>query len=287
MIPPATQLVRTHTLTTAQLAETEALRRVCNQAEGITLKLNLPSPWCSLPECSFLCYAGDTLVGYFGIEGGPGSIEVCGMVAPAWRQRGIGRLLLSAALEAARSSGVQNTLLICEDASRSGQRMVTASHYALDFREHHMEAHAQRHKPARGMKLIVRLAEPADINAIAAITAAAFGDPVDRVRASLSVEMSDTQSAYYVGMVGRTPVSSLKVYFSAGRAGIYAFGVDPAQRRMGYGRETLLQVMNLAERRGHETCYLEVESENAPAQALYTSVGFRTTTTYGYYRIPL
>jgi ribosomal protein S18 acetylase RimI-like enzyme len=255
MIPHATQLVRAHTLTTAQLAETEALRRVCNQAEGITLKLNLPSPWCSLPECSFLCYAGDTLVGYCGLEGGPSSIEVCGMVAPAWRQRGIGKLLLSAALEAARASGVQAALLICEDASRSGQRVVAAAHYALDFREHHMEARAQRYKPARALKLKLRAAEPADINAIAAITAAAFGDPVDRVRASLSMEMSDTQSAYFVGM--------------------------------GYGRETLLQIMNLAERRGQETCYLEVESENAAALALYTSVGFRTTTTYGYYRIPL
>jgi ribosomal protein S18 acetylase RimI-like enzyme len=36
---------------------------------------------------------------------------------------------------------------------------------------------------------------------------------------------------------------------------------------------------------GHSRIWLEVDSDNAPALALYRALGFTPTTTYGYYAV--
>jgi ribosomal protein S18 acetylase RimI-like enzyme len=51
--------------------------------------------------------------------------------------------------------------------------------------------------------------------------------------------------------------------------------VDPRHRGSGLGRSLVHAVLNIAKRRGFHSCRLEVAASNAPAHAMYLSMGFR------------
>ncbi|HEU0027737.1 MAG TPA: GNAT family N-acetyltransferase, partial [Ktedonobacterales bacterium] len=78
-------------LTPAESAEVRALKRVCDTAAGLDLKLG----WGGLSDAAtvFLAWAGDQLVGYCSLDGDGVVAEICGMVAPDWRRRGLGMRL--------------------------------------------------------------------------------------------------------------------------------------------------------------------------------------------------
>jgi ribosomal protein S18 acetylase RimI-like enzyme len=90
---------------------------------------------------------------------------------------------------------------------------------------------------------------------------------------------------FYLAEVEGRPVSSLKLYQEGDRAWIYAFGVLPEYRRRGIAWQTLALLVN--ELQGEEITRigLEVETNNAPAIALYLACGFSPITTYHYYRM--
>jgi ribosomal protein S18 acetylase RimI-like enzyme len=273
----------------------EVLRACCNAHEGLDLKLDLaaldPADGHLRAPSQFLAYVGEQLVGYCSLDQG-GDIEVCGMVHPAQRQRGVGHRLLDVARHECRRRGASYVLLICEDASASGRAFVSALGLARTFAEHRMEcdvsalAAAPSEQSLDG-RLSISRAGPADLDAVAAVQAAAFGDGVGEVRQLIAQDLREPNVHYYVAHLGEFPVGSLKVYTIPPRAGIYAFGVAPAYRRRGIGRQILLQVIARLGAEGYVHIWLEVDTDNVPAQALYRSAGLRVTTTYGYYRLDL
>lgn len=61
-------------------------------------------------------------------------------------------------------------------------------------------------------------------------------------------------------------------------ATLFNIAVDPAYQRRGLGRELLERVIDDVEKRGVATLWLEVRASNAPAIALYESLGFNEAT---------
>ncbi|RME99584.1 MAG: GNAT family N-acetyltransferase [Chloroflexi bacterium] len=64
--------------------------------------------------------------------------------------------------------------------------------------------------------------------------------------------------------------------------GLFDIVTDPAQRRRGFGRELVLQLLHWARQRGAEHAYLQVVAQNAPAIGLYSGLGFREIYQYWY-----
>ncbi len=64
-------------------------------------------------------------------------------------------------------------------------------------------------------------------------------------------------------------------------AGIFAMRTVPRLRRRGLGRRVLLRLARWAAEEGAQRLYLQVEDDNAPALALYRSLGFARV--YGYH----
>lgn len=280
-------LVAASALSEDELREARTLADRCNQLEGLTLKLNLSPGDSGLPTSRFLFFAHGALVGYAALEGGGMEAELCGMVDPAHRRRGIGRILLQAARDACKRDLIGRLLLICEEKSRSGQAFVRALGVPRDFSELHMEADAQPLPKRASTRLRMRQAAPGDLDQLARVIVAAFGGIEERVRRRVASELEEPGARFYVGELKHHVVAALKVYPDEGRAGIYAFGVLPEYRGQGYGRELLRWTMERMRVDGYPRIYLEVDLDNEPAKALYRSCGFVETTIYEYYDVPL
>ena len=61
----------------------------------------------------------------------------------------------------------------------------------------------------------------------------------------------------------------------AGEAELLTLAVDPAARRKGTGRSLTQEFAVAARARGAEHLFLEVASDNLPAQALYAALGWQ------------
>lgn len=75
--------------------------------------------------------------------------------------------------------------------------------------------------------------------------------------------------------VGRVAIDT-----RSGYAGIAALATAEQARRRGLARIVLRDLLAFAAENGAENTYLEVEEENAPALALYTSLGYATAHRY-------
>ncbi len=277
-------------LTAAEVAEVCALRDYCNAYEGLDLKLTLSaSSDGSLEHVSaFLYYSDGVLVGYCALDGvGSEEVELCGMVRPELRRRGIGRSLLAAATATAKRQGAARLLIICEAASRSGQGFAATTGAPYRFAEHHMELERLRAKPPTEPHLALAPAGAEDIAVLARIIARAFGSAEDGTRERIAQDIQSASERYSLARLASEPVGALKVSYAGDRAGIYAFGVLPEYRGRGVGRQMLTAIIETLQAEGYTRIGLEVESENAPALALYRSCGFRETTTYQYFALDL
>jgi ribosomal protein S18 acetylase RimI-like enzyme len=280
-------LVAANQLDADQQRAALALADTCNQLEGLTLKLNVSRDAEGMPANKWLYYDHGELVGYVALDGGPPEVELCGMVAPTHRRKGIGRALLGAVTDACRRASVYRLLLICEDASRSGQGFVRAIDAMHSFSELHMEMDAPPPDGGARSDVLVREVAPGDYDALAEVLVSAFGGSYDRTRARIEAEAGEQDGRYLVGEVNGRLVGGLKLYEHEGRAGVYAFGVSQEERGKGYGRAILWETMEIARANGYPRMYLEVDDDNTVARRLYESSGFQTTTTYGYYVAPL
>src|SRR5262249_4387584 len=220
----------------SELDQVASLRLRCSEYEGLDLKLGVaplePVDGHLQAPSQFLAYSGDQLAGYCSLDHG-GDIEICGMVHPAQRRRGIGRALLDAALTQCRRRGASHVLLICEEASASGHAFISTLGVSRAFAEYRMEREVSPPPLATGdqpveERLRITRAGPDDLDAIAAVQSAAFGDRSHDVRQLIAQDQREPDVSYYIARLGEIPVGSLKAYTIPPRAGIYAFGVVPA-----------------------------------------------------------
>jgi ribosomal protein S18 acetylase RimI-like enzyme len=279
-------LVATSALSDAELRDVRRLAVLCNAHEGLSLKLNLAPAAPGASPTKFLYYADGVLVGYAALFPASIEAELCGMVHPQYRRRGIGRELLEAAVAACQRDALVHLLLVVEDASRSGQGFVHAIGGLRDFAELHLEMESRAVKAPKRSRLAIREADIRDAQGIARVVASAFGGDVERVTSRVVGELQERGARHYAGELNGQVIATLKVYLSSESAGIYAFGVLPEYRDAGYGREMLTGVIQQMRAEGRGRVYLEVDIDNDRARHLYRSVGFAEVTTYVYYTVP-
>lgn len=270
-------------LAPSESAQARALKRVCDAADGLDLKVT----WGGLSDVPrvFMAHAGAELVGYCSLDGDGTAAELCGMVAPAWRRRGLGLRLFEAARLNFRDGGGEQLYMICEDASAAGRAFVDALSLRRASAEYRMELRAARLEPDDGALEIRELnaGDLAEIAAYARITAAAFERSLEQTLRHATADLGQPNERLYLALVAGEPLGAFKLYREDETAGIYGFAVDSSRQRQGWGRRMLARACALALAQGATRVTLEVDTDNERAIALYTSSGFVTITTYGYY----
>jgi ribosomal-protein-alanine N-acetyltransferase len=119
----------------------------------------------------------------------------------------------------------------------------------------------------------MRRATHADVSAVAALEAVAFGDPwsPDAFRSlvhnpAVHFVVAHTVEGAFAGY--------LVAWFAADQAEIANVAVAPALRGRGVGAQLLDRALAEGERRGTVSCFLEVRESNHAAQRLYASRAF-------------
>jgi len=80
------------------------------------------------------------------------------------------------------------------------------------------------------------------------------------------------------------PVAICRLAVDEGWVGVTAVEVDPAHRRRGFATHLLAGAVEWAAARGARGVHLQVDSDNAPALAVYEKLGFRRHHHYRYFR---
>lgn len=290
--PPAGELVALSQLSPGQLDSLSRLEAACLAADGGRLKLE----WASLRrrppgQTSDFCYLVDgELVGFVGLyQWRPIALELCGMVHPSWRRRGIGSLLYEAAAAEIRERRPASVLLIVDRHSLSGQAFAHSLGGELSHSEHRMRQSLEPEARSDRRVVRVRRALAADARFLVECLAAAFNEEVQRADLEDAAGLARILDGSFViedPTVGEQ-VGVMRVEREGGVASIYGFAVLPERQGKGYGRAALLNVSHQLRRSGVGVISLEVLSDNDGALHLYESCGFEVIGTEDYFSLPL
>ena len=113
-----------------------------------------------------------------------------------------------------------------------------------------------------------------DVQSVLEIERLSFSSPWPAY--AFEQELSANRMAHYiVARRGDAVVGFAGIWLMVDDAHITTFGVHPDHRRQGVGRRLLLRLAELSQELGSARITLEVRVSNLPAQALYSSFGFR------------
>ena len=165
--------------------------------------------------------------------------EVCLLVHPDHRRRGVGRRLLGRTTAVCRRRGAAELLLTVDARSAGGTAFAEAVGARYRFSEYRLEL--ARVPEARPWPAPVRLrpATPADAAAVAHVGAAAFGEPDEAARArDVGAGMREPHHRYTLAELDGRPIGTIRVSAYAGTVYLTAFGVLPELQGHGFGRRS-------------------------------------------------
>lgn len=281
-------LVKSLGLTQDALADIERLATLCNKHDKSDLRLN----WKTLrsrPQNEvndFLYYENDILVGYIALFSfNPREAETSGMVHPGYRRKGIFTRLFKAAEEECQQRGIPQLLLIVGHTYKAGQAFAKALGARTHHSEHKMELKEPRLPAKFDGRLHFRPAKLEDAAVLAHITEVSFDMSEGEVDWYSEQALQDPLHRYYVALLDDVYIGKIDVSLSEHEAFILGFGVLPAYRGRGYGRQILAKTVQEILALGQRRVILEVATDNKRALSLYQSCGFRETASYDYYSL--
>ena len=212
----------------------------------------------------FQAWEGGRLVGSLTLFAPLGhTAEVSAFVPTEHRRRGIFSALLAEAETACWDYGAKRLLFVCGGESGDGQAVAAHWGLALDHSEYVLVCKGPRPEGRKDPAL--RLAGPRDLEQVAALTGAAFGDTPAEALSLAENTLSD-------------PARQCWGLWEEGRL-IAAAGVGPAAE--GLGRRLMAGLLGVLPR--DRALVVEVDSGNLPARALYAAFGFRETRRQDYF----
>lgn len=289
---PAGELLPVPQLTSAEFDALARLEAACHEVDGGRLKLEWPALRSRPPGATsdFLWIAGGELLGFLGIyQWRPIELELCGMVHPGWRRRGIGAALYEAVSAEVARRAPARAMLIVDRALEHGRRFAVARGGELDHSEHRMQQRRQPEERVTSRRVFVRPAVSGDARFISECLAAAFDEeavPFDESDSTAASRLVEATTVIVDGSSGER-VGVLRVERDGGVASIYGFAVLPERQGRGYGRTALTRVTEELHRSGVGVVSLEVLSNNDSALHLYETCGFDSIGTEDYYAMPV
>jgi ribosomal protein S18 acetylase RimI-like enzyme len=284
-------LVRKRTLSPEDLQEIAALAELCQQHDGIMVRLNwemLRARTGHLPN-DFFYYEDGNLLGYLALYSfSPYEAELTGMVHPERRRQGIFYTLFRLANQELKHRRVPQILLFFDRRSPGGQAFARAVNARYRHSEYRMLREEGSPPPTVALPEGVRIrpARPDEARLLTHITAVAFEMQEDSaLLLDTTRDIMNPRRVTLVTEVAGQVVGLIRYIDGEEEAFIYGFCMLPEHQGHGYGRQTLAwTVQHILSRRPRRIA-LEVDTTNEGALSLYRSCGFEVTTTFDYYEV--
>lgn len=278
-------------LNKSDLAAIKELESLCNENEGLKLKLNWDMLYQRQSDVTndFLCFdRNGQLVGYLALYSFGGSeAEISGMVHPSYRRSSVFSELLAQVSVECRSRGIKSLLLICDRNSSSGIAFAKAYNAGFDHSENKMEMPGSAEPVILNSSILLRKANAEDIDLLVKLNSICFGMSEDDTKSYYSNNNVLNSDQIFISVLDGKDIGMLRLSKENDDILIYGFGIKPEFRGKGYGRITLGRAVNAALEQKPRRVALEVDCVNDTALSLYKSCGFKTTATYDYYKLLL
>ena len=203
------------------------------------------------------------------------------LVAPMYRQLGIGDALLNVLREGMVARGAEGELALMVEGKTYGPAFLQSRGYEYSFSEATLEAKAEV-MPLRE-DLTIRPFAQKDTEALVDIFSEAFGDmreeSLDLIAFNTMTEGLELWSAELDGNV----VGTVTTRKEGDVQWITALAVAPTMQGRGIGTALLNFVKDLALRGGEKIVLLDVEVDNSQALTVYEKAGFMKSTQLDYY----
>ncbi|MEH7440331.1 GNAT family N-acetyltransferase [Neobacillus drentensis] len=271
-------------LTQEELDSIKELQAVCEKAGGFHLKLNYDMLENRLGQEKedFFHYENDKLVGFVGSYDFGNKVELCGMVHPNYRRRGIFTRLLEQGIDEAKRRNIKKILLNAPSSSLSAKNFLTAIPCTFYVAEYQMKWHNVELSEDPSVTLRPSTTTE-DFEAEIQLEVSAFGFNEDEARRfNQQIRENSSDQNFIIEADGKT-AGKIRVDEANGEAWIYGFAVFPELQGKGIGRKALTKVVKTENQKGLSV-FLEVEAKNAHALKLYESCGFRSYHSQDYYK---
>lgn len=271
-------------VTSKELLEIRKLQEICEKEESIQLKLNfemLQNRKEHLKE-DFLHYENDRLVGFLGYYDFGSKVELCGMVHPDYRRKGIFSRLLKMGLDQAKQRNTRTCLLNAPSGSQSAKAFLKTIPCEFAVAEYQMKW--QETELSDDPSVTIRPAySKEDMEAHIQLDLLCFGFLEKEAREYTERNWhQQMEQNLIIESAGQT-AGKMRVSKKDGEAWIYGFAVFPELQGKGIGRKALSKVVQ-KEHQKRFSIFLEVEATNTHALKLYESCGFRIYHSQDYYR---
>lgn len=276
-----------------QLQDIKSLQQICEQRDGIRLKLNddmlhMPS---REDHMDYFHYEKDELIGFLALYGFGGQLEVCGMVHPDHRRQGIFTRLWNEALTSGRLTTASSVLLNAPKASLSAPEWLKTIRCRYSFSEYEMawQTDVKQSPVATSSTVSVsyRPYEDKDRDYVLQLYADGF-DTNEEDTAEMIAEEAHSSKRIRSMVVhhGETVGTLVMSYETPGQAWLYGFVINSDYRGQGIGRSILMQMIRRENEAGLHP-HIGVETQNEHALTLYESCGFRSYAVQDYYDLRL
>ncbi|MEH7245936.1 GNAT family N-acetyltransferase [Neobacillus niacini] len=272
-------------LSKKEINDIKMLQEICEKDGSLQLKLNFDmlETRSDNHKEDFFHYEGGKLAGFLGSYYFGNKVEICGMVHPGYRRRGIFTKLLDLALEEAKKREVRTVLLNAPTESQSAKEFLRNIPCSLTMVEHQMKWH--KIELIDDSTIIVRPSfSEEDLEAEIQLDVLCFGLNEKEAR-QYKLETKDLKTdRRLIIETGGKIAGKMRLSEMNGESWIYGFAIFPELQGKGIGRKALSKVVNIENEKGL-SIFLEVEAVNSLALKLYESCGFRSYHSQDYYKV--
>jgi len=279
----------------ADIQSIRELERTCLAYESLGLKLELDfkstsamikSGTSDLGFNEFLCYDGEILIAYVGINKfNEQPAEVNGMVHPKWRNLGIFTALFAMAIEELKSRGETKLLALCDAKTSFSEILIRNYAGKVAHTEYEMFLTENNDNLIIESEIGLVKATKADALEIKKMNRI-FSGAEDS--SDIDPEESD-RFGLEIYLIKRANTNIGKIHLQTGQknGGIYGFFIYPEFRGFGYGKAALALAIKYLKKQDIPKIHLQVDSTNTLAYHLYLTSGFLIETAMDYYLISI
>ncbi|MEK4059286.1 MULTISPECIES: GNAT family N-acetyltransferase [Paenibacillus] len=280
-------------MTTADtLKDIEELQQRCEQYEGISLKLNWDM--LRLPSAAggtewLVTYEEELLVGFIGLYSFSSEMEICGMVRPGYRRRGIFTSLWMRAQSIIKQKKVTTLLLNTPANSASGSAFLQTLPLVFNHAEYQMKWDGSTLPQGSGEAssaagtVVLRPAREDEESILIKLDSGGFNMSEEDAAEVFEMYKHEGLEEHIIIEMNGQPAGKMRLSTEDNETWIFGFTVDQKLRGLGIGRSALLQTIE-RERRNYNSVNLEVSLDNPNALKLYESCGFVILNKQDYYR---